>query len=454
MASNPVPESLQLQALLSYPREDIGVEYKDWLDLTAEAGRATLAKAAIALANHGGGYVVLGFRDAHQTTLQPSPQDPDLPQITQDNVNTAVGRYTDPPLHCQLFVVQEPQTSVSYPVIRVPASDVPVMASRDQNTAGVGQHKIYIRRPGPKSEEPQNAAEWRTLLDRCVWARRQYILDAIRDIVLGVETGEVAQDLEASLSAYCDQAFQRWQKLTEQEPSDSALRFPHGFYEIGLGLIGAVPTESLTVLKEGLEQAQRIKLHGWPIFLDMSGVEWWEPHVSEGLIEAWMGHRNSGVGPDGPGDFWCVSPKGELYTIVGYSEDADRWGPQRYEPGKVLYGDIPIIKLAEGLLFVNRLAKHFEGVQQIGVRCRFTGLDGRGLIWVDSWEFDFRDRGPVCYDPEVCLTGQVRPNQIEDNLPEAVQGMLKPLYERFAFFDLSVDRTQKAIRNLRGFRNA
>ena len=37
--------------------EELGVEHKGWIDLTSKEHKATLAKAAIALANHGGGFI-------------------------------------------------------------------------------------------------------------------------------------------------------------------------------------------------------------------------------------------------------------------------------------------------------------------------------------------------------------------------------------------------------------
>ena len=52
----------RLADLLRDPRETLDVELKVWLDIAANAEhKATLAKALIALANHGGGYVVFGF---------------------------------------------------------------------------------------------------------------------------------------------------------------------------------------------------------------------------------------------------------------------------------------------------------------------------------------------------------------------------------------------------------
>lgn len=47
-----------LQPLVEESLERLEVEYKDWLDLRDAHHRAVLAKAAIALANHGGGYIV------------------------------------------------------------------------------------------------------------------------------------------------------------------------------------------------------------------------------------------------------------------------------------------------------------------------------------------------------------------------------------------------------------
>jgi predicted HTH transcriptional regulator len=53
----------QLQELLARPREALDIEVKSWLDLSDHNHRADLAKAIIALANHGGGYILLGMKE-------------------------------------------------------------------------------------------------------------------------------------------------------------------------------------------------------------------------------------------------------------------------------------------------------------------------------------------------------------------------------------------------------
>ena len=56
-------ELLQPERYIVNPVEDLDAEYKGWLDLRTESDRARLAKAVIALANHGGGVVILGFEE-------------------------------------------------------------------------------------------------------------------------------------------------------------------------------------------------------------------------------------------------------------------------------------------------------------------------------------------------------------------------------------------------------
>jgi predicted HTH transcriptional regulator len=61
-----MPTETELRLLLEAPSESLPIEYKSWLDLSNTQGRAILAKAAIAIANEGGGIIVLGMREDTQ----------------------------------------------------------------------------------------------------------------------------------------------------------------------------------------------------------------------------------------------------------------------------------------------------------------------------------------------------------------------------------------------------
>ena len=179
-----MPSIQDLQPLVTEPREDIGSEYKDRLDLTTNEHRATVPKAAIALVNHGGGFIVIGFEDV-AAGLQSHARPAAIPQVTQDAINAAIRRYASPEFHCEMYAVAHPTTGVIHPVIVVPGTMTePVMSKRDCPGV-ISQTRCYIRKPGPRSEEPQTGEEWRTLLNRCVRAGRDDMLEAIRSIVSG-----------------------------------------------------------------------------------------------------------------------------------------------------------------------------------------------------------------------------------------------------------------------------
>lgn len=118
----------QVAGLVDFPREDLGIELKNWLDLDTKHHRALLAKALLALANHGGGYVVIGFDN---TTRQPAEGRPGTLEVYgQDVVNGIVKRYADPPFECIVHFPTRSADGKDYPVIWIPGSPVPVRAKR------------------------------------------------------------------------------------------------------------------------------------------------------------------------------------------------------------------------------------------------------------------------------------------------------------------------------------
>ena len=57
----------RLAGLLIDPREDLDFEVKNWLNLQgSNEDKATFAKAVLALANHGGGFVALGLLETDE----------------------------------------------------------------------------------------------------------------------------------------------------------------------------------------------------------------------------------------------------------------------------------------------------------------------------------------------------------------------------------------------------
>jgi hypothetical protein len=445
LAENPSMATInELETLLSEPREDLSVEYKDWLDLSANNGRATIAKAAIALANHGGGFIVLGFAESQNGFVsQARPEE--LPPITQDAVNAAVRRFADPEFHVEVYHLTHPITGIEHVVVGVPEATVPVMSKRACENVLL-QNRCYIRKPGPRSEEPQTGEEWRMLLNRCVRAQREDMLDAIRAIVTGrIEVGQASPTAEEELVAFAEAAHQRWAELVADLPTTTPAKFPHGYYEMAFALAGAAPAANLADLQDRLAAARRIKLTGWSTFLAMS-TPGWSPYPHEDFVEAWVGRpvrEDAASREPAHCDFWRASRHGQLYTIRGYAED----GLPNRQPGTCFDVTMPVWRVAEGLLFASRLAETFEGVEQILIRCRFTGLEGRALVSVTGNRAVFGD--DVSQTNDILLQARATPGQVRDNLAEIMLQLLTPLYERFNFVRLPMSLVEEELQRLR-----
>ena len=110
-------EPSELRYLLDSPEETLNREYKRWLDLSDNTFRAKTARHLIGLANHGGGYLIFGFR----SDLSP---DPNVPEDIKDHYNGdyisgIVGRYANPTFQCRVMVTQSAKGN-SHAIVEVP----------------------------------------------------------------------------------------------------------------------------------------------------------------------------------------------------------------------------------------------------------------------------------------------------------------------------------------------
>ena len=59
------------------PAEGLDFEAKCWLDMSDRDSHGILAKALIALENHGGGYLVIGYEEDEEKRLRPDANRPE-----------------------------------------------------------------------------------------------------------------------------------------------------------------------------------------------------------------------------------------------------------------------------------------------------------------------------------------------------------------------------------------
>lgn len=419
--------------VLREPRETLDVEIKGWLDIIHDnAHRATLAKAIVALANHGGGLVLIGLTETVDGIVADAHRPANLAGYSVDHVNAVVNRYIEPPFHCDVKLGKRPTDDLEYPIVVVPGGhQFPVRASRSgPNNEGIRENVYYIRRLGPQSEGPQSGQEWDQLIRRCITNARDDLLDRFRVLMAGGAPAVVAPEgVTDRVWHWCEASEARWQDIADTFPEGASARLSHGHYAVGYQLIhdDLRPVASPALLDR--LQAGVVRYTGWPPF--------WVPHVQdlapypyEGTIECTM--ARGGQSDPGHADFWRANPEGQFFLLRGFQEDARGEGQ---EPGATLELTTPVWRMGEILLHAASMARQFEAPDAKVVFCvRWSGLAGRTLVshanrhWADLENFSARQN--VFQNQTI-----VQADQVADSLPEIVAPLLQPFYALFNFFD-------------------
>lgn len=447
----------RLADLLLGPREDLDCEIKNWLDLVNSAdAKATFAKAVLALANHGGGFVVFGLAQA-TTGFTEAPDRPvTLDGYDQDLINGIVANYCDPALHCSVYFVAVPNGAV-HPIVTVPGGHrMPVRAKRSSpDNKTVQNNAIYMRRPGPRSEMPQTSQDWDALLGRCQNNRRDELFDQIRGLIAGAVPQAPAAPEPDRLGEWIERCRARWTQLIKPVPVGRGPRMPHGRYSIGYEIIGDRKPVTLAQLPDVL-RASAVRHTGWPPFWlpTRTGIA---PYAMDDAIECWIGGDTDNPSEQhdaAHADFWRIDPSGLAYLIRGYQEDVldGPQGRKTYPPATAFDLVLPVWRIGEALLHAERLAANlFNGATTIKFTVTYEGLAGRQLVTLDGRRTLFNGR--TAHQSQITLTTHVDAQSIGSNLPEIVQPLLEPLYALFDFFVLPASLVAEELARMRSGRS-
>jgi hypothetical protein len=437
----------QLQALVAYPRETLDVELKGWLDITGVPHQADLMKAILALANHGGGYVLIGYREENGTWVPDEASRPaTFAAYNQDRLNGLVANYAEPSFHCELHHVAHPQTGAVHPVIRVPGGTVPIRARRD-GAGHVRVNSYYIRRPGPSSDTPSTGREWDGLIGRCIRVQREQLLDDLRRILEGRGLAATLPEptAEERLDEWAAESRQRWADLValhgQNHPREQAEGlYEHGTYDFAYIVEGNLQQPNARELLAVLDRAQGHET-GWPEWLVAHG-RGLEPRVIDGMVEALL--IESMFGDPAHADYWRASRDARLYLLRGYEEDSE---PGKRAPGTAFDFTIPIWRAGEALLHAERVARELGDENSvIHFRANWRGLEGRTLRSL----FARRLVEPrVSHTDSVVSYAHATAAEIGADLPDIVRGLLVPLYESFEFLEVSPQVVEEELNEMR-----
>jgi predicted HTH transcriptional regulator len=98
---------------LGFPNEDLDMEFKRSLPLSDNVGKAKLAKEICALANNGGGWIILGRDDDGS---YPGALPDEIVNVDQDQINQISAAYLQPAPHCSVSSQQPDEIGFSVPV--------------------------------------------------------------------------------------------------------------------------------------------------------------------------------------------------------------------------------------------------------------------------------------------------------------------------------------------------
>ncbi|MCP2082731.1 UNVERIFIED_ORG: hypothetical protein J2W74_003917 [Methylorubrum zatmanii] len=435
----------QLDELLSEPREALDIEIKDWLDLSDNDKRAALAKEIIALANHGGGFIVAGYTESDAGAFSESVNHPgSLASWSQDCIQDIVEKYSHPTIQLRVYHRKHPASGAFYPIISVPGGHrIPIIArAGSPDGKKLIAHRTYIRRPGPQSAEPQTAEEWNGLLERCIRNRQDELLEAMRSIMNGVlpTSGKLQTSKLDELMSFTSDASGRWKKLVDTLPDGSQARHPHGFHDFAFAIDGNTQAKSLQELRNLIRERVR-NFSGWPPFVSLD-VPQLAPQPVDGAVQAWLSPEEGTF--LNFYDFWRVDPRGFMISRTAFLEDT----VNNYSPGKYINVSWTIRSVADAILQAIYIASAFSD-EDANLICSLSweGLKDRGLITHQYIPADHQGRNKAIQD-RFQVIETVRLGDAEKLIVEIVHKCCFPLLELFNFYQLDKRLVETEISQL------
>lgn len=283
----------------------------------------------------------------------------------------------------------------------------------------------------------QTAAEWETLLGRCLQTRKDELADIIRAAVLGAPT--VSAPTAAARLAEWESSDARLRALVKELRAEE--RYSRGVWTFSYAVEEPVDLK-LSALMMIIDRAC-VRLTGWPVFIVMSKDDF-APYPNGQAIESLIRHP----GDEGDGahsDFWRASLDGRLFLLRGYQEDGNLRGVR---PGTAFDRGLPIWRMGECLLHVERFAGLVgRSSGRVFVRAQWTGLKGRKLSdLLGDWPRDFETR--PCRQDTVISEMAVDASTIRAALGDVVGKLTEPLYEAFDFSVVPRDRIEYELKRL------
>jgi hypothetical protein len=437
--------------LVRYPRESLSTELKAWFDPTTPEGQAKIVRCALAMRNHGGGFMLIGFDNA---TGDPVAKDrpADVRVVFHiDRIQGLVTKFASE--SCVVAVDFIERDGSLFPVVEIPQGLRTPVASKSSLTDSAGrqlirENRIYVRTLDANNTPSSSEAiwkDWNRIVDTCFDNREADIGRFLRRHLSGLSASvlrELAANLqeavahhesdEEALRRVLDQGLGRFRQIV----SDRHLELPqHGSWETAAIVRGERPPTRPNLEFIGALLSSNPNYTGWPVWLDSRnfGDQAARPYLANDVWEAFIASFDSGWSDHL--DFWRLSPAGEFYLYRAFQDDVSV-SDRHPEPMTAFDFGLPVIRSAEaiGVALAYARALRTSGPEAtVLLGFRWMGLQGREL---SSWAQPLRHISPGrhAYRDEVFSSVTVPLETPVSAVHQFVHAATQPLFEPLTAF--------------------
>jgi hypothetical protein len=382
----------EIQDLLDHPREALHIELKESVDFKDPLARAKLARHLSALANHGGGYLVVGLTDAGLAAAAPPAG---AAAHSRDAMASVIDRYLTPAFQCDAWLATPTGRKQLCAVIRVPSHGAtPVCAKANGpevngKIEGIHKGQHYIRVPGPKSIAIETPEQWQALIRRCVFSERESLL------------GSIGHLFRAAPDASPPAGFRTWHEAMRTRFVKELARHPHAWpvslaanhfqlsYRIvergGQSVLDS--TDLLEAIRTANERVRSVVWTGWSMFYIFTRSE----IAPQRLIDRGTGEEveaietrlinETNLEATLP-DFWRITADGRVTLMRAYREDRSTNPPlaaRGLKPGNWLAPRELVRDVFELASHAREFSKAFSHAAAVEFRCSWFGLRARRI---------------------------------------------------------------------------
>jgi hypothetical protein len=380
----------QGEELTQNPSESLALEIKTWIDPDSPEGRAKIVKSCIALRNHDGGRLLIGFNnDTGEPEVNTLLQDVEA-SFHIDNIQGMVTKHASEAFEVEVRWIRG--GGKSYPLIVVPTGVKSPVAVRSpivdtqKNITLLEQDCVYVRSLKSNNTPATTRATWRDwpdLIARCFenreadigrFVRRHFTpenLQHLRETLGSAQSEPPPPSLHEQAMAFLEESAARFEAVASALPQPLP---PCGAWEVAAVASEPVQKQTTNMTFLNLITSKNPKYTGWPLWMNSRNSP---PRVVAG---AWEELINSQL--LGHIDFWRASGEGKYYHRRAFEDDTSALASRRQAPtpGTVLDLGLVIYRTAEAiavaLAFIEAMGDTSEETQ-VAFCFRWRGLKNR-----------------------------------------------------------------------------